>query len=136
MKIQSFKRIFKSDYDQEDQSLVEKLSYSINTGIEVINNALNRNISLADNILCSIRDVDVQVDANGYPISLTTYSLDFKGSIQGVIVIRADNLTNSAIYPTSSPFINFTQNTNGVKIDHVTGLIPNNIYRLRIVTFG
>ncbi len=135
-RLPSFRRVFLSDYSEEEQPLVSKLSQTINQGLETLFDALNKKISLGDNILCTVKDVVIQVDSSGTPQNATSFQLDITGTIVGCVVLKAENLTNTAVYPTSSPFISYTQTQNGIRIDHVTGLQSNNQYRLRIVAFG
>ena len=51
MKLPLFRRLFKTDFKQEFQELVDQLSVSINVGIENLYDALNRKLSLRDNKL-------------------------------------------------------------------------------------
>jgi len=132
----AFRRLYKNDFKPEDQDLVEKISYPLNTGIESIYEAFNKKISLSDNLLCTIRDVEVTVDSTGKPVNTTSFKLDFTGSVSSIFVGNAQNLTNTSTYPTSAPFISWTQTQTGVTINNVTGLQPNNNYRLRIIAFG
>lgn len=136
MKLPSFRRLFKTDFSQEEQPLVEKLSGSLNNGIEVLYDALNNKISIRDNLQCTVKDVDVQVDSSGNPLGTTGFQLNNSNKVEGISVIRADNLTNSVTYPTNTPFISFTQNTSSIIINNVTGLQPNNIYRLRVIAWA
>jgi len=55
MKLPNFKRIFKSDYKTEFHSLIEPLSFSINNGIEVLYQTLNKAVSLKDNVACTVK---------------------------------------------------------------------------------
>lgn len=136
MKLPSFRRIFKTDYTQEFQNLVEKMAISINYGFEVLYDALNKKISLNDNIYCTVKDIEITVDINGVPKTTTAFSLDINAKIIGIVVLSANNLTNSAIYPSSGVFINFSQNNTNIIIDHITGLQADNNYRLKLVAFG
>jgi len=108
----------------------------LNNGIEVLYNALNKEITLRDNIKCTVRDITVVVDANGTPRQNSTFLLDTSGRVEGCIVISALNVTNSSVYPTGGIFLSFTQNTTSVIINNITGLQPNQSYSLRIVAFN
>lgn len=136
MKVPNFKRIFKTDYEKQYQKLIETLSFSLNNAIDVINNAINGNISLSENILCSIKDLTLQVDANGTPTSPITFPVNFTGQVQGLLALNVTNKTNSNSYPTSGVFVSFEQTQNGILIKNITGLVAGNSYTLRIVAFG
>lgn len=137
MRLQNFKRLIKTDFDQEQQSLVEQLGESLNPGIEIVYQALNKRLTIGDNLQASERDVDIRVGANGVPTSSTFTTVDFTpAQVRTVWVGRAENLTNSAIYPTSAPFISFNNTPTGIQITNVTGLAAGYTWRLRILLFG
>lgn len=136
MKLQSFRRLFTKDYKKDYQDLIESLSVSLNNGIESLYTALNNNVTLRDNMKASIKDVTVSVDASGKPVNATSFALDFSGQIDGVMVLSAFNQTNANIYPTTAPFISYTQSTDSIIINNITGLQPGNTYLIRVVAFN
>ena len=136
MLLQSFKRLFKGDFDQKDQPFVEKFSFFFNNGIETLYNALNKNISLKDNILCTVRDLEVAVFSTGLPKTTTSISVDISGKIIGLNVLKVENLTNSNSYPSSAVFISWTQDNKTIYINHITGLTVNDNYRIKVVAYG
>jgi len=71
MKLGSFKRLMKQDYDSTFQPLVEKLSFSINSAIESLFDALNKKLTLKDNFSATVKTFDVRVDATGAPQAIT-----------------------------------------------------------------
>lgn len=135
MRLPLFKRIFKSDYTPEQQGLIEKLSSSINIGMELIYDALNKKLTLIDNIASTVRDVVITSNVSGVPLTTTQFSLDLTTQVMGVQVIRAENLTNSSIYPSSGVFITYSQSGNNIIINHITGLQANNQYRLKVIAW-
>lgn len=137
MKLPSYKRIITNDYDDEYHDLVETLGGSINDAFNQVFFALNKRLTIGDNFQGTVRSVDVTVDANGIPTSSTRFNLDTTAlSVQGLNVIRAENQTNTAIYPTSQPFVSFTQVNDSIVINHISGLQPNQRYRLRIIAYN
>lgn len=136
MKLPSFRRLFKGDYDEKDQQLVEKLSVSLNNGIDVLYNTLNKNASLKDNIFCTVKDISIQVGSTGTPTLTTGFKLDFTSKLSGIQVIRAINSTNSNVYPTGQPFISYTQNADSVVINNITGLSSGYTWALKVVAYG
>lgn len=135
MKLPNFRRIFRTDYEVEFQALVEKLSVTINQGLEVLYDLSNRKISLRDNILCSVKDVTVTMGASGVPKTTTGFQVDIPGRIIGIQVLYVLNNTDGA-YPTTSPFITFTQDNFIIFINHITGLEEGKNYTLRLVAYG
>lgn len=137
MKLQSFRRLLKTDFEQQYQGLIDKLASVLNIDIESVYNVLNKNVSISDNILCTVKDVTVTVDATGTPTQQTQFSLDSQVTkVLGTQVIYAINNTNSTSYPTGGIFISFTPTTTGVLINNITGLVANNSYTLRIIAYG
>ena len=135
MKLPSFRRIIKNDYDEKYQTLVETLSVSINYGIDSVYEALNKKISLKYNMLATTKDVTVQVDSSGKPVQTAGFKLDFSNKVAGVFVGKADNITNSNSYP-NSVFVNWTQNGDFLQINNISGLESGSTYKLRIIAFG
>ena len=134
-RIPTFKRIYKTDYPPEQQDLVDKLSFSINIGFESVNGALNNAISLQDNVQCTVKSFNIEVDSTGKPKSASTFTLTSAGKLTGIMVLSAVNQTNSTVYPTATPFISFNVNSTLVSILNVSGLPANNVFFLTIVAF-
>lgn len=115
---------------------MDQLAVSLNIGIESLYNALNKNLSIKDNIKCTVKDLTLTVDATGKPTSPTQFALDISGQIIGTQVIYAINTQNPAIYPTGGIFISFTQTSSGVLINNITGLPANQPFTIRVVAYG
>lgn len=126
----------KIDYPQEQQALVEKMSVTINNGFEIIYNAMSHNVSLTDNIFCTISTVTVTVDSTGTPTSSSSFQIDTTGTLKGTQVINAVNNTKSTIYPTAVPFITYTQNNKLISIVNISGLPANNKFTLTLIAWG
>lgn len=137
MKIPGFKRLDKQNFSPEYRDLIDKLSFTVNNDIEVLYNVLNRNSSLKDNIHCTVKDVEVIVDSNGIPKNTASFQLDIANMrIMGCSVLRAINEDNSSIFPTSAPFVSFSQSSNIINLNHITGLQADQTYTLTIVAWG
>lgn len=137
MKLPNFKRIFRQDYDEQYQSMIETLASSINIGFETLYSALNNNLSLKDNLYCSLVTLQVKTDANGIPVPATNFTIDsFLKTVSGLEVINALNLTNSAGYPIGGVFLSATQTQSGFVVNKVTGLVPGDLYQLKIIVWG
>lgn len=136
MRLPSFRRLIRTDFKQEFQALVDQLSVSINIGIENLYDALNRKLTLRDNIACTVKEIDVKVDAAGTPLSTTLFQMDITNRLDGIVVLNALNQDDSSTYPTSGLFISWTQTQNGILINNIKGLQANQTYRLKLVAFG
>jgi hypothetical protein len=135
MRLPSFKRLILESFEQQYQKLVEALSLSLNYGIELLYQALDKNITLRDNIKCTVKDITVNVNASGKPKISTTFNLDTNGKVDGIIVISALNQSNSALYPSSGIFISGLQSGQTFVVNNVTGLQADQNYLLRVVVF-
>lgn len=136
MKIPLYKRLFKTDFASEEQPLVEKISGSVNDGIENLQAVLNKNTSLSDNIYCIVKDIDVIVNESGIPKQSIGFNNSLNTNIIGIQVIKVISTTNSNIYPSSGPFITFTEIEKVISIKHITGLPANNKFTIKIVAYG
>ena len=135
MKLPSFRRLIKSDYKEEYQGLIETLSFSLNNGIEVLYQTLNKAVSLRENVACTVKDIDAQVDSNGTPIGTLKFTLDNTNRILGILVLNAINTKTPSILPTSGVFVSFSQENKTVIINNIKGLPSNQPFTLTIVAF-
>jgi len=138
MILNTFKRLLKKDYPEEIQDTIEQLSFIINDGFSPLYTAVGGRLSLQDNILSVVRDITLRVDENGIPLTNTAFSIagNKLGNISQCVVGRVINDTASNVYPSSGVLISFTQDTDLIRIDHVTGLRPNYQWTLRITAYG
>ena len=133
MKLGNYKRIISNDYPDEYQKLIEQLGRQLNDGIEQLFAATGGKLTFADNFLSTVKEVEVIVGATGNPTNKTSILLDRTDVVQGCIIISAVNKTNAAIYPSTSPFISYTQNGSSLFIDNITGLQTNDRYLIRLI---
>lgn len=134
MKLASYRRIITQDYTDEDQELIEQLGSTINDSFNSVYGVLNKRINFTDNIASTVKEIIVTLDSNGIPQQLIRFNVDVPNTpVVQVICGRARNITNPGTYPTSAPFISFTQNGNSIIINHITGLAANQQWRI-IVT--
>lgn len=132
-KLKSYSRIISSDYPDDQQPIVEKMGGQVNDGFDPLYSALSNRLTFEDNFLCTVRDVEVTLGASGVPLQRTSFSLSNNLPVRGVLVLAATNQTNAGVFPTGAPFITFQQNGNVLFIDHITGLVPNNRYIIKVV---
>lgn len=132
MRLPSFRRLLEQDYDPEYQDLIRQLSVSINYGFEPLYELLNGKLTFADNTSSMISTISVTVDEKGKPKAKASIRKTSPDKFQGITVIRAVNLSNTGIYPNNTPFISYTETTDSITIDNVTGLPPDNIFQLTL----
>lgn len=135
MKIPSFRRLMDADFPEEFKDLVKKIAVSINNGFEILYEALNKKISLNDNIACTLKDVEVDIKEDGRLKSQAVVKLDVPGSVIGISVLNARCLTDSNVYPNAGIYLNFQQSGDKLTITHAYGLPANYKFSLKIVAF-
>lgn len=135
MKLPNFRRILKTDYAEEYRGLIETLSFSINGGIETLYQTFNKAISLKDNVACTVKEIDVEVKADGSPKNKLSFPLDTGNRILGITVLNAINTKNPLILPTSGLFVSFTQENKTIVINYIKGLPENQLFTLTLVAF-
>lgn len=135
-KLKSYARINTADYTDEQQPLVEQLGLQINTGFEPVYSALSNRLTFEENFLCTVREVEMTLAASGIPLNRTSIILDNNLPVKSVLTLSVVNKTSASVFPTGAPFISFTQNGTTLFIDHITGLVPNNRYVVRILALN
>lgn len=136
MKLPNLRRIYESDYSEDNKELIRTLSVPVNNGMEVLYEALNGRVSLADNIACTLKQVDIQVNSSGFVQGSSSFSLTSTKQVIGTQVIEAVSLSKPAVYPTGGIFVTGAQTDKGYTIQHVTGLPANSVFRLRVIAWN
>lgn len=135
-RISGFQRLVKENFPSKYRDLVDSF-YSLNNALEQIVNALNNNqITVSDNMNQQYKTITVTVGATGIPLQPVTFQSTLTTKTVGIIVVSAQNVTNTNTYPTTAPFISFTDNSGTVTINNVLGLQANQQYSLTLLTTG
>ncbi|HLD91095.1 MAG TPA: Ig-like domain-containing protein [Patescibacteria group bacterium] len=132
MKIDSPKRLNVEDFKDDEKELVEKIGICYNSFAESVYNALNKNLSISENLNQEIKTINnIKVDASGNPV----FSISFKHNLAlkstGTQIIR---VLGGAI--TSHPFITYTEENKIIKVSNITGLLANTTYTLTIIIYS
>lgn len=135
-KLPGFRRLRREDYPVEFQDLVEQLSASLNIGIEAIYDVLNQKANVGENIDSSVNDLTITLSADGTPVERTQITIHKSETIQGLTIVKTENLTNPATFPTTAPYATWTQNGSTVDIDHITGLNVGDEWQIKVLTWG
>jgi len=129
-RIDNTNRLNAEDFPNESRELVDRLAVTYNFFVEQVTNVLNGSVDF-DNLNRNLTVLEFEVGAENQPLNSIRFSAN--PGLQGTNIIRVDNLTNSAIYPVTAPFLSFTTNGNGVyTINNITGLQQGNKYRVVI----
>ncbi len=142
MKTGSYIQFNTADYPQQYSDLMQKLAQNLNNNLETLYNALNNQLTFSDNLSSGIQTITVTVDATGTPTSGATFQIGTTTTnnnvnttkLSGLIVINAINQASSNTYPTTQPFISFTQSGNTINIQNISGLQASQSYQLNVIT--
>lgn len=131
--IQAPKRIRKEDFPEDYQELIDKMAYIINNFFDEVYFAFQGNIDFT-NISQQLVNVNVSLDGSGNLIQNYQVSYNLPSIVRGVICVKAENLDNSSVYPTSQPFVSFTLKSGNIfEITNVSGLQNSSNYKLTLI---
>ena len=129
-RLDNVKRITLEGVPAEQKTAISRIANILNFFMEQVVNEMDNNIDY-DNLTKELRQIEIMVDANGNPLNNSRFSAT--NGMRGAQVLRADNLTNPAVFPTAQPFINFVpQEGNLYLIRNITGLPANQTFRLLV----
>lgn len=134
-KLNQVRRIITEEFAQADQDMISKLAYIMNNFMEQVVDVVNGNLDM-QNLNQQIKTIDITVNSAGVPTTSDKISYDLKTRVQGIVCIKAENLTNVNSYPTSSPFISYSENGNLLTVKSISGLQALNKYRLTLLIIG
>lgn len=132
--IDNVRRLIKEDFDKEYHQLIDRLAYVVNTFMEQVTQQVNGNLDFT-NLNQDIIKVKLSLDSAGLPKNnqkLRTNLINPKG----LLVVKARNLTDNAVFPTTAPFISFTSVGTVITVQKITGLQADNEYELTIMIIG
>lgn len=135
-KLQIPSKIRPEDYKAEDRDAVDKIAGAVNPFMEDVYRQMNGNIGY-ENLNRIQATVEVKTGSSGEVLNepqVRTASL--KSKVTGVIVIYAENTTNSTVYPTTNPFISYTIGPQTLTIKNITGLPANSTWKLVVEIIG
>ena len=134
--VPDIKRLRAEDFPEDQQELVSKLAFALNSFMDQTVALLDGNLDSA-NIAREIKDINFTTDGSGAPSSLPlkiTTSLNRKPV--GVICIKAENLTNTLTYPSGAPWVSWTLSGGVISITNITNLTAGEKWRLRLMIIG
>lgn len=130
-KIQTPKNLRIEDFKGEEKDLIEKIGFVVNPFMNDVYNALNANIDY-DNLKRQLIDVSVRIGTSGGLVNPPQIRLTKVGRPRGIQVLNAINLNNPMTYPTTAPFVSWTNTNDIINLLNVTGLQNGSEYRLTL----
>lgn len=135
MKLESFKTLKEEDVAEEYRPLIKTIGFSLNSFAQQVLNALNRNLTVDDNLDQETKTFNIEVRSTGIPKTTTNFGLSkLSRVLKGITVVKATNLTDSTTL-SGAPFLTVTQVGKLVEIKHVTGLVADKKYELTVLMF-
>ena len=119
-KVGNYRRIFKQDYTPDNQADIETLSITLNDSFETVYDALTNNITITENINCTLVTFTVTLSTTFAPISPLTIKLNnYQKTVNGIIPINAVS-SNNTTQPTGGLFIVYAINNNVTSSSNTT----------------
>lgn len=121
-RIDNVRYIRAEDFSQEIQQDIAKLAPVLNTFMQQTVDLTNGRIDF-DNRVENIIQFNITVDSLGKITGNNLFNVGKQG-VRGLSVIRAVNQTNPSIFPTGTPFVNYTntENPQVIRIDNITNI--------------
>lgn len=120
-RIQIPKKLRSEDFKADQQELVDKLAFVINDAFDSFYQTLSKGVDY-ENLRRQLTTLTVTIDKTGKVAQTPEIKLNVLGRVLGVQVLNAVNVDNINIYPTTSPFVSFSTNSNILRILNITGL--------------
>lgn len=134
-RLPDFKRLAKEDFPQKYQDLIGQLALPINSHIEQVRNALNKNIDFT-NLAQDIITLTFTTTDKGQPISELKFKSTLTNKVKGILPVSLTITSANGLYPAVYPMISFQQVENIVYIKNIAGLSNNTGYSLTFITIS
>jgi hypothetical protein len=127
------KSIRREDIGPEAPAWVDNLLGPLTTFMEAIYSALNRQLTLQENIACTIRDFSFTTSSTYNTGDFT--AINFPSGLRtkpiGCMILQITNANASVI--TSAVSLSWEDLSGNIKINYVSGLANSNQYNMRLL---
>lgn len=133
MKLPTIKKIMREDL-KNAPDWVGRLIDPVNSFMESVYTALNKNITLYDNISSFIKEITYRTPST-YPTGVDNISFlnELRARATGVVILQA--FDNASYTPVSIGNISWIEDASGIVIYPVTGLQASKTYTIRLAVF-
>lgn len=132
-RIPDLKRLTVEDFAKEDQPLVRKLAFIINSFHEQVRSALAGNLDFT-NLSQEIKTLSFTTGDNSQPNNSLNFTTGLANRVQGIIVVRTVITSNNLAFQETAPVVSWAQNNNIINLSYIGGLAPNTTYDLTLLT--
>lgn len=133
MKLPTIKKILREDV-KDAPSWIGGIIDPVNTFMENVYTALNKNISLTDNISSFIKEITYRTPST-YPMGVENVSFvnQLRTRATGVLVMQC--FDNADYTPVATSNIAWVEDVNGIVIHTILGLSASKSYTVRLAVF-
>lgn len=132
-RVPDLKRIAKEDYSPDDRDLIERLSFPINSHIEQVRSALNKNIDF-ENLAQELKTLTFTTGSDGQPLNTLIFKSDLVNNVQGIMAVRVVITTDNTSFASQLPVFSWSQEGNLVTFSSIGGLAAETGYQITILT--
>lgn len=132
-KIPDFKRVTAEDFPEEQQALVQKLGFIINSFHEQVRNILNKKVDF-DNLAQEVKVLEFGTNEFGEPLNELSFRSNLNSRVTGILPVRVVITSSNTQSATELPVITWTQSVGLVTITNISGLLPETRYELTLLT--
>lgn len=124
-KIPLIKRLMREDYPDQ-RSWIERLISPLNTFMETVSAAMDRNLTVSDNLDCQVITVTVSTGDS------TLFSAKTRARPNGLLVWKVVTLSGSDPTAAVMPVWTYVASTNSIKITSWLGLAASSKYQITL----
>lgn len=123
------RRLYVEDFPDQ-KAWIGPLLQVLNEFMENVNFALNRQLTIGQNFLAQIKELDV---VGGVPLNFAT---TVPGKVVGLWIVNAYEANNTSAVLTSALYTDWSQNNSQIIINNVSGLTAATKYKITFVVIG
>lgn len=130
-RVPDLKRITVEDFKPENQEMIKKIAFVVNSFHEQVRNLFNGNID-ETNLAEEFKTLTFTTDNSGQPLNKIKFNTSV-GRARGLFIGNINITSANNVYPTENPLFSFSQNGNIVTIENISGLLPSTKYSVTIL---
>lgn len=132
MKLPNVKRVLREDV-KGAPSWINPLIDVLNSFMETIYQAMNKNITFSENIGCTIKEITYKTPAS-YPLNVDEVEFLSELKFRATSLMVMQVVERVAYLPPPGPvYVPWTENSGTIKIGTITGLEANKTYTVRLL---
>ena len=132
-RVPDLKRLTAEDFPSEQQPLVSKIGFIINSFHEQVRSVLNRNIDF-ENLSQELQTLSFTTDSTSQPLSQLSFRSNIANRVQGILPIRVIITSSNTQSAVNLPVITWSQDVNIVTITNISGLAAETTYQITLLT--